>query len=209
MSENYPVSKNLIGRLSFYRRMLSRTLDDDPTRDFIFSHELASTTGYTAALVRRDIMTIGFSGNPRKGYSMRELVESIGRFLDAPEPTRAALAGVGNLGRALLAYFSRPQSRVPIVAAFDIDRHVVGSAFMVCPCYDASRIGEVVAAESIRTAILAVPPSAAQELADRFVEAGIRGILNFAPVFIDAPEPVYVSNIDMTMSLEQVAYYSR
>jgi len=209
MNAHYPISRNLIGRLSFYRRLLGRFVEDDPERAHIFSHELASLAGYTPALVRRDIMTIGFSGHPRRGYGIAELISAIGRFLDIAAPRRAGLAGVGNLGRALLAYFAGSQSRVPIVAAFDVDPSLVGVSFSNCRCYDVAEIGRVVRREEIRVAVLAVPPGVAQATAERFTRAGVLGILNFTPVFITAGDGVYVHNIDLTMSLEQVAYFAR
>lgn len=209
MPENNSISKHLVGRLSFYRRMLERIRLDPAAGEFVFSHELAAMTGIGPALVRRDIMAIHFSGNPRRGYHVAELAEAIGAFLDPPSPQRVGLAGLGNLGRALVAFFAKPASRAPIVAAFDIDPSLVGRTFSGCLCHHADALARVVRAEGIRVGVLAVPPAAAQDAADGFIEAGIRGILNFAPVFIEAPESVYVHNIDMTMSLEQVVYFAR
>jgi redox-sensing transcriptional repressor len=127
---NQPVSGKTIGRLSLYRRVLYGLLAEGQRS--IFSHQLAALVGGTAAQVRRDIsealgprasysMAAGYTGSPTRGYEVQELTDSIGRFLDSPQGQRVALMGVGNLGRALLAYFSGRRPKLEIEAAFDVD----------------------------------------------------------------------------------------
>jgi len=201
------ISDKTIGRLSLYRRLLRRGIPGGCR--YIFSHELAALAGVTAAQVRRDIMNIGYSGNPNRGYDVKELAESIGNFLDAPEGQRAALVGVGNLGRAILAYFSGRRPKLSIAAAFDIDPAKCGKVIHGCRCYSVKELGEVVRGKDITVGIITVPASEAQGTADLLVEVGIKGILNFAPVPLRIPPGVYVEDIDMTMSLEKVAYFAR
>ncbi len=196
-----------IGRLSLYRRLLNRLFGEGVRN--IYSHQLAVMAGVTPAQVRRDIMSIGYSGNPNKGYDLGELIESIGHSLDDPEGQRAALVGVGNLGRALLTYFSGRRPKLSIVAAFDSDPERTGRVIQGCRCYSIERLPEVVREHGITIGTITVPATEAQKVADTLVRAGIRGIMNFAPVRIRVPVTVYVEDIDMTMALEKVAYFAR
>lgn len=196
-----------IGRLSLYRRLLHR-LQGEEVRN-IYSHQLATMAGVTPAQVRRDIMSIGYSGNPNRGYDLSELIESIGHSLDDAEGQYAALVGVGNLGRALLTYFAGRRPKLSIVAAFDNDPRKFDRVIQGCRCHSIDRIHEVVREQHITIGTITVPSGEAQSVADTLVRAGIRGILNFAPIRIRVPAAVYVEDIDLTMSLEKVAYYAR
>lgn len=201
------VSDKTIGRLSLYRRLLSSLLMDGVTH--VYSHQLAILAGGTAAQVRRDMMAVGYSGSPKRGYDIRELIQSIGNFLDVPEGQGVALIGVGNLGRAILAYFSGRRPHLSIVAAFDNDPYKVNRVIHGCHCYPLQEMAVIVSQMSIRTAIIAVPAGESQGVAQKLIRAGVRGILNFAPLRLHVPADVYVEDIDMTMSLEKVAYFAR
>ena len=201
------ISDKTIGRLSLYRRLLNRLLAEGARN--VYSHQLAVIAGVTPAQVRRDIMSIGYSGNPNRGYDVADLVESIGQSLDDPAGQRAALVGTGNLGRALLTYFSGRRPKLSIVAAFDTDPLKFDRVIQGCRCHDAARIPEVVKEQDITVGVITVPAAAAQNVATTLVRAGITGILNFAPVRLAVPAGVYVEDIDLTMALEKVAYFAR
>lgn len=201
------LSEKIVGRLSQYRRVL-HNLAESGIRQ-IFSHELAAYAGVSAAQVRRDIMHIGYSGNPNRGYGVNELLESIRSFIDAPGGQRVALVGVGNLGRAIIAYYAGRRPNLSIVAAFDSDPEKWGRVIHGCRCYPSDEIGTVIADKDISCAIITTPADTAQDVADGLVSAGIRGILNFAPVALKVPGGVYVEDIDMATSLEKVAYFAR
>ncbi len=201
------VSEKNLGRLSLYRRLLNR-LQAEGIRN-IYSHELARMAGGTAAQVRRDLMAVGSLGSPKRGYSVRELIESIGIFLDAPHGEGAAIVGVGNLGRAIMAYFAGRRPRLSIVAAFDSDPSKVNRVIHGCRCYPVEDIERVVREEGVNVAIITVPAREAQATAETLVRAGVRGLLNFAPVPLRVGPDVYVEDIDMTMALEKVAYFAR
>jgi redox-sensing transcriptional repressor len=196
-----------IGRLSLYRRLLNRFRGEGVRS--IYSHQLAALAGVTAAQVRRDIMCIGYSGNPNRGYALIELIESIGNSLDDPEGQRVALVGVGNLGRAILTYFAGRRPKLTIVAAFDSDPLKYNRVIQGCRYYSIEHLPEMVRELDITIGVITVPANEAQWVADRLVHAGIRGILNYAPVRIRVPSTVYVEDIDMTMALEKVAYFAR
>ncbi len=201
------VPNRTIGRLSLYRRLLNALVVDG--REHIYSHQLAMLAGVTAAQVRRDMMSVGYSGSPKRGYEVAALVSSIGSFLDAPVTEPVALVGVGNLGRAIMAYFAGRRPRLTITAAFDSDPYKLNRVIHGCRCRALSEAAEIIGREGIATAILTVPASAAQEVADMLVRCGIKGILNFAPVRLRVKPGVYVEDIDMTTSLEKVAYFAR
>lgn len=201
------ISDRTIGRLSLYRRLLRDLLADGEKS--IFSHQLAAMAGGTAAQVRRDIMAIGYSGSPVHGYDVEQLLESIGQFLDASQTQNVALVGVGNLGRALLAYFVGRHPTLSIVAAFDVDPAKANRVIHGCRCHPLDDLMRLVKEHDIRLGVISVPAPEAQGVANLLCQAGVRGLLNFAPVRLWVPEHVYVENLDVTMSLEKVAFFAR
>jgi len=201
------LSDKTVGRLSLYRRLLNSLAKAQG--NYLFSHDLAAAAGVTAAQVRRDVMAVGYAGSPIKGYDVAELAECIGKFIDGQERQAVSLVGVGNLGRAILAYFTGRRPNLNIVAAFDRDPHRVNRVIHGCRCYPAEMLEETITAQAIRTAIIAVPASEAQPVATRLVRSGIRGILNFAPTPLRVAPNVYVEEMDLTASLEKVAFFAR
>jgi redox-sensing transcriptional repressor len=201
------ISDRTIGRLSLYRRLLNNLLAEGTQN--VYSHQLAALAGGTAAQVRRDMMAIGYTGSPKRGYDVRELIESIGSFLDTPRTQGAALVGIGNLGRAIMSYFAGRRPKLTIQAAFDNDPYKINRVILGCRCYAVAELSAVVRDGDLKVGIITVPASEAQNIADMLVRAGVRGILNFAPVRLRVPPGVYVEDIDMTMSLEKVAYFAR
>lgn len=202
-----PISDKTIGRLSLYRHLL-HILGAEGVRH-VYSHQLAAVAGASAAQVRRDLMTMRYSGNPARGYDVGGLIDAIGRFLDAPTGEGVALVGVGNLGRAILAYFQGRRPHLAIVAAFDRDPQKVNRVIQGCRCYPVSELAAVVRERGIRVAILTVPAEEAQKTAGELMHAGVRGIINFAPVRLRVLPHVFVEDIDFAMSLEKVAYFAR
>ena len=200
-------SEKTIGRLSLYRRLLDRLLLQGKTH--VYSHQLAAMAGGTAAQVRRDIMAVGYSGSPTRGYEIRQLIRCIGNVLDDMHGEGAALVGVGNLGRAIMAYFSGRRPHLAIVAAFDSDPYKVNRVIHGCPVHAMSSLQQVIAEKNIRVGIITVPAGEAQRVADVLIGSGISGILNFAPVPLRTPPHVYVEDLDVTMSLEKVAFFAR
>ena len=201
------ISGRTIGRLSLYRSLLLALPPDKGP--YIYSHELARMAGVTSALVRRDIMALGQSGNPRLGYVIRQLVAAIGNLLDAPQPQSAALVGLGNLGRAIATYFVGRRPRLTIAVAFDKDPRKIGSVFGGWLCHSMDDLPRIIPEKNIRVAIITVPAGEAQAVADMLVRAGITGILTFAPVRLRVPAGAYLEDMDMTVSLEKVAYFAR
>jgi redox-sensing transcriptional repressor len=200
-------SEKTIERISLYRRLLQAAKDAGQMS--VYSHDLAEMVGGTAAQVRRDLMEIGCAGNSKKGYDVDDLIDAISEFLDSDDVTPVALVGVGNLGRALLQFFESHHPKLKIMAVFDNDPEKSGRVIHGCRCYTMSEMPAVVADKKITVAVLAVPVGAAQNAAKQLEEAGVRGILNFAPEPLRVGPLVAVENMDMTMALEKVAYMAR
>ena len=196
-----------IGRLSLYRRLLLE-LSAGGMRQ-IYSHQLASAAVATPAQVRRDLMMIGFTGSPRKGYAVDELIAAVNGVLAQSVETSVALVGVGNLGRAILAYYTNRQPWVRFVAAFDRDPDKANRIIHGCRVYPFEQAEEVLGREGIRAAVIAVPAAEAQRVADRLALAGVRSFLNFAPVRLHLPTGAFVDDMDMSTALDRVAYYAR
>jgi redox-sensing transcriptional repressor len=200
------ISEKTVGRLSLYRRMLTKL---EPKPDYVYSHDIAALSGVTSAQVRRDLMVVGQAGSPNRGYRTEALVRSIGEFLDDPRGQKVALVGAGHLGQAILAYSGGRRPKLAIVAAFDSDPEKANQSIHGCKCYPIEQLIEVVRREKIRVGIITVPADSAQKIADALIEGGVKGILSFAPVSLRVPPHVYVDDIDMIMALEKVSYFAR
>lgn len=195
-----------VERLSQYRRVLKKVLEMD--KEYIYSHELAKLMHVTAVQVRRDIMLIGHNGTLRKGYKITDLIDLISTIIDSGEPQRVCIVGIGNLGQALLKYITTDKTTLQPVAIFDTSESKVGKKFRTIQCYHEDKIEEVVKQHQISIAILTCPPEFAQNLANRLVNAGVRGIINYTPAILFIQD-AYLEHYDMITSLEKVAYFSK
>lgn len=198
------VPESTVGRLSLYLRSLSELqLDGVQTASSI---ELARRTGTTAAQVRKDLSFFGTFGKRGLGYAVPDLRETLRRILGLQRRWRVALIGAGRIGGALLGYPDLPRQGFDIVAVFDSDPAKVGRTWNGVVVQDDSALEPALGGESFDIAILAVPAGAAQETAERVVRAGIRAILNFAPVKLSVPPAVAVKNVDMAIELEGLSF---
>jgi redox-sensing transcriptional repressor len=201
------VTHRTIGRLTLYWRIL-RDLGTD-NDGHIFSHYIAAKARVTPAQVRRDLMVLGYSGTPAHGYNIRKLREHIEAFVYPSNEQRAAIAGVGNIGRALLKFFNGRRPNLKIVASFETNPEKFGRLMHGCPCHSIDNAESIIREQGITVGIIAVPENEAQFIADVFVSGGVRGILNFARTPLHVPPGVYVEDIDLAMSMDRVSYFSR
>jgi len=192
-----------VERLSQYRRALASTLAAN--RNYVFSHELAAMLHITAVQVRRDLMLIGYGSVMRKGYDVRELINTIGSIIDAPSGLNVAIIGMGNLGRAITGYFRGKRTNMNVVAAFDVDPQKVDKVVAGVRCYNISQLRKLREDLDIMVAVLAVPADQAVATATQLVSNGIKGIMNFTTVPLNVPDAVYIEEFDMITSIEKVA----
>ena len=194
-----------VERLSEYRRTLLECLNEK--RNFIFSHDLAARLHITAVQVRRDLMLIGYSSVLRKGYDVRELIDTISKIIDSEESMKVAIIGIGNLGRAVAGYFKGKRSKLNLVASFDNDLQKINKVISGVKCYPYNDIEHLMKELDIRIAILTVPPDFAKEITEELVRYGIKGILNFTTIPLNVPSGIYLEEYDMITSIEKVAYF--
>lgn len=194
-----------VERLSEYRRTLLDCLKEK--KNFIFSHDLAARLHITAVQVRRDLMLIGYSSVQRKGYDVRELIDTISQIIDSEESINVAVIGIGNLGRAVAGYFKGKRSKLNLVASFDNDPQKVNKVISGVKCYPYSEAEKNIKELDIRIAILTVPPDNAREITEELVRYGIKGILNFTTIPLNVPTDVFLEEYDMITSMEKVAYF--
>jgi redox-sensing transcriptional repressor len=194
-----------VERLSEYRRALLGMLSAN--RSYIFSHELAALLHITAVQVRRDLMLIGYGSVMRKGYDIRELINTIGEIIDAPDGLNVAIIGMGNLGRAITGYFRSKRTKLSVVAAFEVDPQKVDKVVAGVKCYHIDQIRKLKSELDITIAVLTVPPDQAGALAAMLVSIGIKGIMNFTTVSLNVPDNVYLEEFDMITSIEKVSYF--
>jgi len=196
-----------VSRLSLYLRRLEALAAEGVKT--VSSAQLGQPLGISDAQVRKDLAALGHLGHPGVGYYPQELIGVLRQTLGLDCRWPVVLIGAGNLARALLKYRGFQQQGFHIVAVFDADPAKIGEQIeQWCVC-GMDRLSELVAYHRAELAILAVPAAAAQTVADALVAAGIRGILNFAPVVLRVPGHVQVVAVDLALQLEQLAYLVR
>jgi redox-sensing transcriptional repressor len=194
-----------VRRLSTYYRVL-RSLEAQGDTEPLSSEKMSRLTGFTAAQVRRDLAYFGTFGKRGVGYDIAELQQSLRTILGIDHPWHIALIGVGNLGTALISYGNFRAQGFHIVAAFDNDATKHGrrlGSIVVRPMEDLPR---AVQEQGISMAIVTVPAGEAQRVVDAVVAAGIKGILNFAPVKLQVPRGVNLSRVDLSIEIEYLSY---
>jgi len=198
------LSRASVGRLSLYLRRLEALLREGAQT--VSSGHMGSALGVTDAQVRKDLAALGSLGQPGIGYPTQELIAAIRRALGIDREWSVALVGVGNLARALLRYRGFTQRGFRIVALFDSDPSKVGQRVDGLTIHSLEEMQTVIAATRAELGVLAVPAEAAQAVTDSLVAAGVRGVLNFAPVILRLPAGVSLVSVDLTVQLEQLAF---
>jgi redox-sensing transcriptional repressor len=193
-----------VRRLSLYLRQLEAFQRKD--RRTISSKQLGESLGLTDAQVRKDLAYFGQFGHPGIGYRVDELIAQVKRILGTDRTWNIMLVGAGNIGRALSSYRGFMAKGFRLVAVFDNDPGKVGKRLGPFTIQPLSDIPATVQKQQIRLSILAVPADAAQDVADQIVAAGVRGILNFAPVSLTVPPDVAMNSVDVAVQLEQLSF---
>src|SRR5689334_15334303 len=195
----------VIRRLPLYARSLRYLLDEDIRS--VSSQELGERINVTAAQIRKDLSYFGEFGKQGIGYDVEKLLHQIERILGLNQEWPVALIGIGHLGEAIARYEGFRRQGIRIAALFDSEPSKIGSEINGMTIMADAQLERVMREQGIRLAILAVPASRAQEVADLLVAAGVRAILNYAPVVIQVPEGVWVRHIDPVAVLHSMTYY--
>ena len=198
------IPESTIGRLSLYLRVLGELEQEGVLT--ASSEALARRGGTTAAQVRKDLSFFGTFGKRGLGYTVAELRDTLRTILGLQRRWRVAVVGAGRIGGALIGYPDLRRQGFDIRAVFDQDPRKVGRSWNGLVVHEVSALEGILQSEPIDIAILAVPATAAQEMASRVVRAGVRAILNFAPVKLALPPDVAVKNVDMAVELEGLSY---
>lgn len=201
------IPKATAKRLSLYYRIFKRFYADQVEK--ASSKQIADAMGIDSATVRRDFSYFGELGRRGFGYDVTKLMNFFADLLNDHSTTHVILVGCGNIGRALLHYRFHDRNKMQIVMGFDTDDNpMVGTKTPDdIPIYGISTIKEHVDNSGIETAILTVPSIYAQEVANQLIEAGIRGILSFAPLHLQVPKGVIVQSVDLTSELQTLLYF--
>jgi redox-sensing transcriptional repressor len=197
------ISESTIRRLSLYLRMLEETVGSSGT---VSSEDLAERTGTTSAQVRKDLSLFGSFGKRGLGYSVPELSRRLRRILGLDKSWNVAMVGAGRIGSALFEYPGFRQRGFHIVAVLDSDPAIVGRRWGEVTIQDVARLEDAIREGRVEILILAVPARVANEIADRAIRVGVRGILNFAPAQLRVPEEVALKDVNMVMELEALSF---
>ncbi|MCD6200830.1 MAG: redox-sensing transcriptional repressor Rex [Bacteroidales bacterium] len=196
------IKKN-IQRIIQYRMCLLRFQSLGFER--IFSYTLAQEIGVSPEQVRKDFSQFHLRGNKKAGYLIQDILDQINDLLHKEDIHKIIMVGLGNIGQALIKYKGFANRNMQLVAGFDIDPAKLKKNCRI-PTFSAKEIPVVVQKENVHIGIIAVPEAAAQEVCNNMVEAGIKGILNFAPVMLKTPPDVVVQNISVCGDLEALVY---
>lgn len=198
------IPRKAIYRLSVYLRCLLR-LKENQIRT-VSSEALARAARVKSTQLRKDLAYFGQFGTRGLGYDVEQLSKMISDLLRTTGLQPVILVGVGNLGLALLSYRGFGPEGFEIVAAFDIDLRKRNKQ-VPQPIFPVDKLAEIVRQRGVKMAILTVPASAAQEVANTLVQCGITGILNFSPIVLHVPEDVMVNDVNLAIELENLSYF--
>ncbi|GAB3545986.1 redox-sensing transcriptional repressor [Actinopolyspora lacussalsi] len=194
-----------VARLAVYLRVLSGLHEREVHT--VSSEELAVAAGVNSAKLRKDLSYIGSYGTRGVGYEVAVLIGQIERTLGLTQQNRVAVIGIGNLGHALANYGGFPSRGFPVAALFDLDPDLMGVPVGGIPVDHVDDIPRVCAERDVTIGAIATPAKGAQDVCDRLVKAGVRCILNFAPVVLQVPEEVEVRKVDLAVEMQILSFH--
>lgn len=198
------VPERVISRLPIYLQTVETIAATGQST--ISSEALAARSGVSSSILRKDLSQLGRSGRRGVGYSCEDLASTLRTFLGLDRARTVAIIGAGRLGSALADYAGFKRRGLSLTAIFDTDEAKIGTVIGTLPVSDLTELATW--PEGIDLVVMAVPASAAPAAAHIAAEAGVRGILNFAPTVLDAPDSVRVHQVDLASELQVLAYYS-
>lgn len=197
----------VVGRLPLYLRALEIMVDDN--REITSSQELGDRLGISSAQIRKDLSQFGEFGKQGTGYNVTFLVKKLKEILRVNKTWPMVLVGVGDLGRAVADYGGFTPRGFKVEAVYDSDPQKIGKKVGSFTIRDASQLEGDLRKNGIKIVMLAVPTSAAQDIADRVIKVGVNAILCYSSTSISAPSKVHVEYIDPVLHLQRMTYYMR
>jgi redox-sensing transcriptional repressor len=195
----------VIGRLPLYLRALEHLLGEG--REITSSQELGERLSLSAAQIRKDLSFFGEFGKQGTGYRIAYLVQELRKILRVDHEWPVVIVGAGDLGHALARYGGFRPKGFTIVAMFDNDPEQIGKKTGNLIVRDSSMMADEIKRLGVQIAIIATPASAAKQVADILVKAGVRAILNYAPISIMVPKNIRVQYVDPAAQLQRMTYY--
>jgi redox-sensing transcriptional repressor len=202
-----PVPEATVGRLPLYLLALVEMAENGTTT--VSSGGLAGASGVTSAKVRKDLSYLGSYGTRGVGYDVAYLIHQVRRELGLTQAWPVVIAGIGNLGQALAGYRGFLRRGFRVVALLDVDPLKIGTDVEGLEIHSPDELHRIVQEHRAAIGVITTPASAAQQAADTMVDAGIRSILNFAPVMLTVPPGVSVRKVDLAIELQILAYYEQ
>lgn len=201
------IAESTVRRLSLYLHLLEEFAGQG--EETVSSEVLAARAGTTSAQVRKDLSFFGSFGKRGLGYSVPELTTRLRDILGLRRSYRVLVVGAGKIGSALVGYGGFTDRGFRVAAVYDADPGKVGLRWDGLIVRDVRHLERDLAKDPMDIAIVSTPPGVAQEVTDRLVRAGIRAILNFAPLQLVVPRDVAVKNVNMALELETLSYALR
>lgn len=199
------IPKATAKRLPLYYRYLKYLFSSGKKK--VSSADLSEAVKIDSATIRRDFSYFGALGKRGYGYDVEDLMNFFSKQLNQEHLTNVALVGVGQLGRALLNYNFQGQNSIRISAGFDVKEEIVNSIYEGVPIYHTDELVQQIQSQQLEIAIIALPGDHGQDVTDKLVEAGIKGIMNFTPIRLDVPDNVRVLNVDLSNELQSLIYF--
>jgi redox-sensing transcriptional repressor len=199
------ISDSTISRLSKYYRTLGRLIEKKVKT--VASDEIAEIDGVTSAQVRKDLSFFGTFGKRGLGYNTVDLQNNIGTILGLYKKWNVALVGIGNIGHALVDYQEFKKQGFIIKLLLDNDENKIGTIVGNLEIKPFAEAVETLEEEKIQIAIVAVPANVAQGVVNSLTDAGVKAILNFAPLSLKVPKGVVIKNENMSIELEALSYF--
>jgi redox-sensing transcriptional repressor len=196
-----------VGRLPVYLRAVVDLAEAGAGT--VSSDELAEAAGVNSAKVRKDLSQLGSYGTRGVGYDVAYLIHQIRRELGLTQHWPIVIVGIGNLGQALAKYGGFAERGFRVAALVDVDPARVGERIGEIEVRHVDELSAIVEELDVAIGVIATPAGAAQEVADRLVDAGVRSVLNFAPAMIAVPPGVSVRKVDLAVELQILAFYEQ
>lgn len=193
-----------ITRLSVYSRYLATC--DRRGIVTISSNEIAEGVGVSSAQVRKDLAYFGEFGTRGVGYNVKDLHHHIMKILGLNQKWPLVIVGAGNLGTALSMYGGFKERGFHVVGIFDDDPNKIGYKLNGVEVFPVNKLKEIASKEKAKIGVITVPAQAAQEVANQLIEAGVKALLNFAPIVLNVPPDIELRNVDLSVNLEILTF---